>query len=70
MFITEENDNPLQYPCLENFMDKGAWQTTSHGVAESDMTEQLHFISLHLCSEKAPSLHVDLGYSSWDPCPQ
>ena len=29
------NGNPLQYPCLENFMDKGAWQTTVHGVTKS-----------------------------------
>ena len=29
----EGNDNPLQYPCLENPMDRGAWQaTTVHGV--------------------------------------
>ena len=27
--------NPLQYSCLENPMDKGAWWTTVHGVAES-----------------------------------
>ena len=27
--------NPVQYSCLENSMDKGAWQTTVHGVAES-----------------------------------
>ena len=34
--------NPLQYSCLENPMDKGAWQTIVHRVAkESDMTEQL-----------------------------
>ena len=26
--------NPLQYSCLENPMDRGAWQTTVHGVAE------------------------------------
>ena len=27
--------NPLQYYCLENPMDGGAWQTTVHGVAKS-----------------------------------
>ena len=26
--------NPLQYSCLENAMDRGAWQATLHGVAE------------------------------------
>ena len=31
--------NPLQYSCLENPMDKGAWQATVHRVAELDMTE-------------------------------
>ena len=31
----EENGNPLQYPCLENPMDKGAWRATAHGVAKS-----------------------------------
>ena len=31
--------NPLQYSCPENPMDRGAWQTTVHRVAESDMTE-------------------------------
>ena len=29
------NGNPLQYACLENFMDRGAWQVTVHGVAKS-----------------------------------
>ena len=28
--------NPLQYSCLENPMDRGAWEATVHGVAESD----------------------------------
>ena len=28
----EGNDNPLQYSCLENPMDRGAWQATVHGV--------------------------------------
>ena len=35
----EGNDNPLQYSCLENPMDRGAWQVTTHGVTELDMTE-------------------------------
>ena len=35
------NGNPLQYSCLENSMDRGAWQAVVHGVEkESDMTEQ------------------------------
>ena len=29
------NGNPLQYSCLENSMDRGAWQATVHGVAKS-----------------------------------
>ena len=33
------NGNPLQYSCLENPMDIGAWQATVHGLAELDMTE-------------------------------
>ena len=33
--IGEENGNPLQYLCLENFMDKGAWQAAVHGIAKS-----------------------------------
>ena len=38
-FPGEGNGNPLQYSCLENPMDRGTWQATVHGVAESDMTE-------------------------------
>ena len=29
------HDNPLQYSCLENSMDRGAWQAAVHGVAKS-----------------------------------
>ena len=37
----EGNDNPLQYPCLGNPMDRGAWQASVHGVTELDTTYQL-----------------------------
>ena len=39
-FPREENDNPLQYFCLENPMDRGASLATVQ-VTESDTTEQL-----------------------------
>ena len=29
------NSNPLQYLCLENLMDRGAWQAVIHGIAKS-----------------------------------
>ena len=36
-FFGEGNGDPLQYSCLGNPMDRGAWQATVHGVAkESD----------------------------------
>ena len=31
----EGNDSPLQYSCLENSMDRGAWHAIVHGVAKS-----------------------------------
>ena len=33
--LREGNGNPLQYSCLENFMDRGAWWATVHEVAKS-----------------------------------
>ena len=39
-FNEERDGYPLQYSCyLGNPTDKGDWQATDHGVAESDMTE-------------------------------
>ena len=36
------NGNPLQFSCLENPMDRGAWWATVLGVSESDRTEPAH----------------------------
>ena len=52
------NGTPLQYSCLENPMDKRAWQAAVHGVAKSqtrlsDFTFTFHFPAL----EKAMATH-------------
>ena len=49
--IREGNGTPLQYSCLENPMDKGAWWAAVHGVTEgqtrlSDFTFIFHFDAL------------------------
>ena len=36
-FLGEGNGYLLQYSCLENPMDRGAWQATVHGVAQTQM---------------------------------
>ena len=36
------NGNLFQHSCLENSIEKGAWQATVHGVAESNVTEHAH----------------------------
>ena len=41
-FPGEGNDNPLQYSCLRNPMDRGIWWVTAHGVTkELETTYQL-----------------------------
>ena len=37
----EGNGYPLQYSCLDNSIDRGAWWATIHGVTKSWMTERL-----------------------------
>ena len=51
MRFGEGNGTSLQYSCLENLMDGGAWKAAVHGVAEgwtglSDFTFSFHFHAL------------------------
>ena len=39
--LGEGNGNPLQYYCLENPTDRGAWQATVHGVAKSQTSRSV-----------------------------
>ena len=39
------NGNPLQYSCLENSMNRGAWWATVHGVTKSQAR-----LSMHACN--------------------
>ena len=41
-YLGIENGNSLQYSCLENPKDRGAWWAALHGITESDMTECTH----------------------------
>ena len=68
-FPGERNDNPLQYSCLENSMDGGAWQATVHGIAKSrtrlsDFTSFSLELFLH-SSSVAYWAPTDLGSSSF-----
>ena len=50
-YVGEGDGTPLQYSCLENPMDRGAWWATVHGVAKSqtrlsDFTFTSHFSAL------------------------
>ena len=43
----EGNGYPLQYACLENFTDRGAWWTTEHGVIKSQTQLTLSLYNIH-----------------------
>ena len=64
----EGHGNPLQYPCLENPVDGGAWQATVPGVTKS-WTQLSNYTHTHthrskrasqMCLKKRPEL--DFGY--------
>ena len=45
----EGNGNPLQYSCLENSMDRGAWQATVHEITESATVHGITKSRIGLC---------------------
>ena len=67
----EENGNPLQYSCLENSLDRGAWWATVHGVAKN-RTQLSNFhiwkLSVHtLLKASLQDFEHNLG-SIWSEC--
>ena len=57
-----EHGNPLQYSCLENPMDRAAWQATVHGVAKS-RTRLSDFTPFHLCVYRLQQAISDMSVS-------
>ena len=60
----EGDGNPLQYSCLENPMDVGAWSAIVHGVAKS-RTWLSHFTSLHFKGEKQNAMILRMYHRSY-----
>ena len=52
----EGNDNPLQYSCLENAMDGGAWKATVNGTAKSRTREVTSFLGTSCSWESVQTL--------------
>ena len=70
----EGSDNPLQYSCLENLMDRGAWQATvlgSQRVRHDWATNTFVFFS---CIDRLPlgagKGNLDPNPPAWSPCRQ
>ena len=56
----ERNDNPHQYSCPENSMDKGAWHATAHRVSKSQIQQSTHVPlstdkNLNVCATRSGS---------------
>ena len=56
----EGNGTPLQYSCLENPMDGGAWWAAVHGVAKSQTLSDLTFTFLFHALEKEMATHSSI----------
>ena len=56
------HSNPIQYSCLENPMDRGAWQATVHGVATVG-----HDSVTNMLAKSSRNVHrnIDCWFSRW-----
>ena len=71
-FTGEGSDTPLQYSCLENRVDGGAWRAAVHGVTEgqtrlSDFTFTFHF---HVLEKEMATHSSVLAWripGTWEP---
>ena len=52
------NGNPLQYSCLQNSMDKGAWRATVHGVTKSWTRLNEHTPTERVCLRDQPPVNL------------
>ena len=62
--LVGENDNPLQYSCLENLTDRGTWWTTVHRASKSQI--RLKQLSTHTMRSKSLSMRHYRNRFSYD----
>ena len=63
----EGNYYPLQYSCLENSMDRGAWQATVHGVTKSQkQLSNFHFHEALKHAKKKKKLTIAWGHNIYN----
>ena len=64
------NGNPLEYSCLENPMDSGAWQITDHGIEKNQTwLEQFSMHSGKQQSNKSMKKRQNIWIAPWQPTP-
>ena len=63
----EGNGNPLQYCCLENPMDRGAWYTTVYGVTKSRtrLSDLTNFTLLVPVGPAGPASYASEQQGNW-----
>ena len=63
----EGNGNPLQYSCLGNHMDRGAWKAMVHGIArDSDISLGLNNMKLNVTAHRLFNALLVLAFISFE----